>query len=152
MVKIVCKRNSHQAHYITRQGNVFISVCQSFCSRGRVWHIPLGRYPPRQTPLGRHPPGRHTHTPCPVHAGTHTPYPVHAGIHTPPGQGMLGYTTPPAQCMLGYGQQTGGTHPTEMHTCSCISFLVTVEDQDIPETFGIIKCSLPILAARLPAL
>ena len=30
---------------------------------------------------------------------------------TPPWQ------TPPVQCMLGYGQQTGGTHPTGMHSC-----------------------------------
>ena len=52
-----------------------------------------------------------------VHGGVSAP--LHAGIHprdqrqTPPRS-----DTPllPAQCLLGYGQQTGGTHPTEMHS------------------------------------
>ena len=45
--------------------------------------------------------------------------PLHAGIHT---QGR--HSTPrhpPAQCMLGYGQQAGGTHPTGMHSCTCLT-------------------------------
>ena len=48
--------------------------------------------------------------------------PLHAGIHThradtPPPQP----DTPPARCMLGYGQQAGGTHPTGMHSCTCLT-------------------------------
>ena len=41
-----------------RKGNVFTSVCQEFCPRGRGGvHTPLGRHPAGQTPLtGRHPP------------------------------------------------------------------------------------------------
>ena len=54
---------------------------------------------PGQVPIHRrqvHPPGRYT----PLQACT------------PPGR-----YTPRPQCMLGYGQQTGGTHPTGMHSC-----------------------------------
>ena len=64
---------------------------------------PLGRYTP--LPGQIHPPGRYT----PPWAGT----PSWAG--TPHGR----Y---PQQCMLGYGQQTGGTHPTGMHSCWQFNF------------------------------
>ena len=43
---------------------------------------------------------------CHLPPGQTSPYPVHDGIHTLP-----------AECMLGYGQQAGGKHPTEMHSC-----------------------------------
>ena len=39
--------------------------------------------------------------------------------HTSPwADTTLGRHHPLAQCMLGYGQQAGGTHPTEMHSCA----------------------------------
>ena len=56
---------------------------------------------------GRHNPPGHT-SPLGIHPfWADTPW---VDTHTP-GQ------TPPVQCMLGYGQQTGGTHPTGMHSC-----------------------------------
>ena len=73
------------------QGNVFTSVCQSFCSQGYAC-MPPGTY----APLGMH------DSPSPV---TQAPMPPgHArppGMHTPPRDG---------QCV-------GGTHPTGMHSC-----------------------------------
>ena len=75
-------------------------VCHTLPSRH-----PLDRHPQADTPLGRHAPGE-------------TP----PGHTTPPGRHLLPSACwdtppPPVQCMLGYGQQAGGTHPTEMHTC-----------------------------------
>ena len=62
------------------------------------------------------PPGKvHLHPSGQVHPQAGTPpragTPSQAG--TPPQAG----TPSPPQCMLGYGQQVGGTHPTEMHSC-----------------------------------
>ena len=114
-----------------RQGNVFISVCQEFCPRGRgVYHThysPLSRHSLPSACWDTHPPAQcmlgYTH-PCPVHVGiwstsrwyADTPCPVHAGIHTPLPSACWDTHTP-AQCMLGCGQQAGGTHPTGMHSC-----------------------------------
>ena len=79
------------------QGNIFSSVCQEFCSRGGVpEQVPPGQvHPQAGTPPGQVPPGECT----PPGRYTPTRYPpgaVHAGR---------------------YGQQAGGTHPTEMHSC-----------------------------------
>ena len=76
-----------------RKGNVFTPVCQSFCSRGRVYpSMHLGRYPPRETSPARCMLG-YTHTPAQCMLGY---------THPTPAQCMLGYTHTPAQCMLGY--------------------------------------------------
>ena len=90
------------------QGNIFTSVCQSFCSpggRGCLADIPLcrhplGRHTPRQTPPGQIPPQADT-------PWADTPRPVHAGIHTLPTQYMLGYTPLPSACW--------DTHPHPVH-------------------------------------
>ena len=50
-----------------------------------------------------------------VHGGVPGQVPPWAG--TPPGRYTPPAGTPPPQCMLGYGQQAGGRHPTEMHSC-----------------------------------
>ena len=66
--------------------------------------------PPRQTTLGRQPPGQ-----------------------IPPEQTSSGQTHPwadisPMQYMLGYSQQTGGTHPTGMHSCyGCFQILTSID-------------------------
>ena len=58
-----------------------------------------------------------------VHRGVNIPL----GRHTPPGQTPPRADTPPAQRMLGYGQQTGGTHPVGMHTCSPESLYLSMK-------------------------
>ena len=78
----------------------FTRVCQSFCSQGGV---PGQVHPPGQ----EHPPGR---------------YIPRAG--TPPGQV---HPHPPRAVHAGrYGQQAGGTHPTGMHSCLEIKFLLRI--------------------------
>ena len=102
------------------QGNIFISICQEFCS---PWagtprdQVPSGtRYPPLdQVPPDQvHPQGPGT----PLGPGT-APGQVHPQAGIPPGPGTpLGPGTPPiAVHAARYGQQAGGTHPTGMHSC-----------------------------------
>ena len=50
----------------------------------------------------------------PLHARIHTPRQTPPLVDTPLGQTPLG--RPPLDTTR-YGQQVGGTHPTEMHTC-----------------------------------
>ena len=105
---------------------------------------PPGQTPPwADTPLGRHP---QTDTPLGRHPLVDNPQPDTPARHPPP-HCMLEYTHPlpsacwdihaPAQCMLGYGQQTGGTHPTGMH--SCLTKLVSAVVQLSPGLGAIIR-------------
>ena len=59
-----------------------------------------------------------------MHDGTGHMVPLPGQTHPPPGQTppcpVHAEIHPPAECMLGYGQQAGGTHPTQMHSCLLI--------------------------------
>ena len=97
------------------QGNIFSSVCQEFCSQGEY----LGRYTPgRYTPRQVHPPGQ-VHPPRQVHPlGRYTPW---AG--TPPRTG-----TPPrsSACWEIWATSRWYMHPTGMHSCCQIIFVITI--------------------------
>ena len=101
-------------HFITTrkrslgQGNIFIGVCQEFCSQWWVsgpggvvsQHALRQTPPPEQTPPGADPPRRTRHippgtrdTPQSRHPGPDTPRPDTPMDQTPPGP-----DTPPPQC------------------------------------------------------
>ena len=102
------------------QGNIFIGVCQEFCSQGGVclsacWDTPpweqtppspAADTPPEQThPWSRHPPrSRHPQS-------RHTP----RSRHPPPPWSR--HPPPSAEHAGRYGQCAGGTHPTGMQSC-----------------------------------
>ena len=76
------------------QGNIFMGVCQEFCSKGGVclsacWDIPPGADPPKQTPprgdtpWSRHPPGADTPG-SRHHLGADTHQSRHPSEQTPP--------------------------------------------------------------------
>ena len=112
------------------EGYVFTPVCQSFCSEGGLprWDTPppsreqtpprtRGRHPPEQTPWEQTPPPpdqRQTHhldqRQTPPYTGADPPHAVHAGR---------------------YGQQSGGTHPTGMHTCYCVVVTVLISQHKL---------------------
>ena len=65
---------------------------------------------------------------------------------------------PPAQCMLGYGQQEGGTHPTGMHSCTCLtntflgscsSFQFNVCNSNFTLCCLVLKCVLKCVTIKL---
>ena len=109
---------------------VFTGVCLSTGGEGYLPHWVLGpeadtptprdqrQTPPwadtpraNSPPLGGHPPGTRGRPPT--------------GRH-PPGQ-----TRPSAQCTLGYGHQAGFTHPTGMHSCPDIFYLIFFSRMEI---------------------
>ena len=100
------------------QGNIFTSVCQEFCPRGRGY---LTRHPPPDqagTPLSPPPPG--TRHPPPV-PGQEPPR-----DQTPPQTRPPWNQTPPLQKQQTpeYGQRSAGTHPTGMHSCLGLHFFL----------------------------
>ena len=105
---------------------------------GTPWQVhPPGMYtPPRQVhPPDRYPLlGRYPQAGTPTGAGTppgqvHTPW---AGM--PPGRNTPWTGTPHTTVHLGYGQQSGGTHPTGMH--SCFDFLFPFNKNYFSTFFG----------------
>ena len=108
------------------QGNIFIGVCQEFCSQGGVSaSVHAGIHPPReQTPSGADTPGsrcpqkqtplEQTPPPQQTPPGADPPRSRHTPLrsrHPPP---------PRAEHAGRYSQCTGGTHPTGMHSCYII--------------------------------
>ena len=89
------------------QGNIFIDVCQEFCSQ--VGGGCLSAWPPPPPPKSNPPPGAdslgadtpHSRHPHSRHPRADTPGAVHAGR---------------------YGQQAGGMHPTGIQSCKFIYF------------------------------
>ena len=105
---------------------------------GTPWQVhPPGMYtPPRQVhppdrypPPGQVPPGRYTHRRRYTPGQVHTPL---AGM--PPGRNIPWTGTPHTTVHLGYGQQSGGTHPTGMH--SCFDFLFPFNKNYFSTFFG----------------
>ena len=77
---------------------------------------------------------------------------LHDGIH-PPGQRQTPRADthplgrhPPVQCKLGYGQQAGGTHPTEMHSCFIDSFTHLQNDGVFYRSVGRVRSGDPGLS------
>ena len=96
-------------------------VCPAACWDAPPWAdtTPCPVHAGIHTPLGRHPLSRHPRADTPRQ--THTPLGRHplpsACWDTHPLPSACWDTHPPTQCMLGYGQEAGGTHPTQMHSC-----------------------------------
>ena len=94
---------------------MFLQVSVILFTRGDVCQVYAGIHPPtprdqRQTPA---PPPRADTTP----SWADILPPLGPETDTLP----LG-RRPPEQCILGYGQETGGTHPTGMHSCLAFWF------------------------------
>ena len=90
------------------QGNIFIGVCQEFCSRG-------GGVPGQV-----HPPGPGTPPQC---------FFFFAFFPLLFSKFLINYfiiCSPPRAVHAGrYGQQAGSTHPTGMHSCLCLILIST---------------------------
>ena len=111
------------------QGNIFIGVCQEFCSQGEFLPQCMLRYTPppqEQTPPGSRPPRADTplgaDTPLeaapPPRADTPPREQTHPwSRHPPQKQTPPKADTPPSAEHAGrYGQCAGGTHPTGMQS------------------------------------
>ena len=114
------------------QGNIFIGVCQEFCSQGgclfsACWdtHIPR-----EQTPQNRPPPEKTTapeQTPLPEQTPPREQTPPPGRRRPPPEQMPPQSRHPsPAEHAGRYGQRAGGTHPTGMHSCSLLFFVLVL--------------------------
>ena len=111
------------------QGNIFMGVCQEFCSKGGVclsacWDIPPGADPPKQTPPGadnpweQTPPGADTiWEQTPIRADT-----LQSRHHLPPGADT---PLPPCTEHAGrYGQCAGGMNPIRMQSFYLFRFQI----------------------------
>ena len=105
------------------QGNIFIGVCQEFCSQGgSLPQCMLGCHPPEQTPppWEQTPPGDYVPPRDYIPPQDYVPpgYYVPSWDYIPPQTTYPpGLRTPPDYVPPMHSLCAGGTHPTGMHSC-----------------------------------